>query len=457
MPRPSFIDTHCHLEMDQFAADRDEVISRAEQEGIEAMITIASDPGSNEQALRIVEQHPSVYASVGIHPHDARLFDQTMEGKIRAWAQHAGVVALGETGLDYHYDHSPRDMQREVFRKHLALAKELDLPAIIHSREAKEDTLDILSESNISRGVLHCFSGDQEMAERAMMMGLSISFAGPVTFKNADRLREIARRIPDDYLLIETDAPHLAPEPHRGKRNEPSYVIQTAGAIAGIRGITLEDVARITTLNAKRLFRIGQTKTVGEIVYRIRDSLYLNITNRCTNVCSFCVRLKQDFVKGHNLRLSHEPSEEELIHAIGDPKKYREIVFCGYGEPMLRLDTVKQVASWVKEHGGSVRINTNGHGNLIAGRNVLPELQGIVDEISISIDAQNEDIYNSLCRPTYQHAFPAVIDFAQEAKKHVPRVTLTVVAVKGVDIGKTKKIAERIGADFRVRRLNDVG
>ncbi len=225
------------------------------------------------------------------------------------------------------------------------------------------------------------------MAKKAMELGFYISFAGPVTFKKAIELREVAKFVPDEFLLIETDAPYLSPVPMRGKRNEPSYLKHTAWVLADLRGISVTDLARITTLNAMKLFKIGETKETSEIAYRIRDSLYLNVTNRCTNKCGFCVRFRTSYVKGHNLRLEKEPTALQLIKAIKDPKAYKEVVFCGIGEPMLRLDVIKKVSKWIKESGGQVRINSNGHGNLIHGRNVLPELKGLVDRFSISLDA----------------------------------------------------------------------
>jgi TatD DNase family protein len=367
------------------------------------------------------------------------------------------VVAIGETGLDYHYDHSPRDVQQEVFRRHLALAYETSLPVIVHSREAVKDTLDIIRESGVRKGVLHCFSGDRDMAKEAMAMGFFISIAGPVTFKKAKGLHETAKTIPDEFLLIETDAPYLAPEPFRGRRNEPSWLIHTARMLAQLRGITEVDLARITTLNAKQLFGIGTLPETGEIAYKIRDSLYLNVTNRCTNRCTFCVRFHSDYVKGHKLRLISEPSEEQLIHAIGDPLQYHEIVFCGYGEPLLRLDTVKNVARWIKQRGGRVRVNTNGQGNLIHGRNILPELEGLVDSISISLNAHDAETYNKICKPSYPEAFEAVTGFIRNSKKVIPEVSITVVTVEDVDMEKCRKIAEESEAGFRVRRLDVVG
>ncbi|MFZ6017626.1 MAG: YchF/TatD family DNA exonuclease [Nitrospirota bacterium] len=475
----TLVDTHCHLEMSEFDSDREEVIKRAMDAGIEAIITIGSDLEGNIGGLELSEKYDFIYASVGIHPHDAKDFTEEIFNQLKDWAtryrvqdfysepnsslvtRHSSlipkVVAIGETGIDYHYENSPREIQRDVFRRHLALSKETGLPAVIHSREAKKDTLEIIRESGISKGVLHCFSGDMDMAERAMAMGFYISIAGPVTFKNVRRLREIAKAIPDNYLLIETDAPYLTPEPFRGKRNEPSYLVHIARTIAELRGITVEDLARITTLNAKRLFRVGQLPEEGEIAYKIRGNLYLNITNRCTNRCSFCVRFHTDYVKGHNLRLSYEPGEKELKDAVGDPSQYREVVFCGYGEPLLRLDTVKNLARWIKQNNGKVRINTNGHGNLINGRNILPELKGIVDSISISLDAHDEETYNRICRPIFKNAFREILSFTKEAKKFIPEVQVTVVTLEGVDIERCKKIAEDLGVRIRIRELDVVG
>ncbi|MDO8747384.1 MAG: YchF/TatD family DNA exonuclease, partial [Thermodesulfovibrionales bacterium] len=447
----SFIDTHCHLEMTEFDEDRDKVIQRARDAGIEALITVGSDMKGNSGSLRLSEKYDFIYSSVGIHPHDAKDFTEEIYKKVRGWAASSPkVVAIGETGLDYHYDNSPRDVQKEVFKKHLLLSKELGLPVVIHSREARKDTLEILGDSGINRGVLHCFSGDMDMAEKAMEMGLYISIAGPVTFKNASKLRETAEAIPDDYLLIETDAPYLTPEPFRGRRNEPAFLVNTAEKIAEMRRVSLEDIARITTLNAKRLFRIGKSIQEGEIAYKIRDSLYLNITNRCTNKCSFCVRFHSDYVKGHNLRLSAEPTEEELKTAIGDPVQYKEIVFCGYGEPFLRFEIVKDIARWIKERGGRVRINTNGHGNIINRRNILPELKGFVDVISVSLDASDEKVYDRICKPDFKNAFHEVILFIKEARQYIPDVQATVVEMEGVDVEKSRKITDELGVKLRV-------
>jgi TatD DNase family protein len=463
------IDTHCHLEMEQFRDDVDAVIARAKDAGIEALISIGSDFEGCKGAVDLSKKYAMVYAAVGIHPHDAKDFSEEIAGLIRSWitvSREQGtacegedipkIVALGEIGLDYHYDHSPREVQRKVFARQLALAKELDLPVVVHCRDAQEDALHILEESGVRKGVMHCFSGDKDMAKRAMSLGLHVSFAGPVTFKKALTLKEVAKSVPDDLLLIETDAPYLAPEPFRGKRNEPAFMVYTARHLAALRGITIEDIDRMTTLNAKRLFGIG-TPDAGRIAYKIRDSLYLNITNRCTNKCSFCIRYQSDFVKGHNLRLESEPTEKELKDAIGDPTKYSEVVFCGYGEPTLRLDVVKSVAAWINEQGGVVRINTNGQGNLINKRNILAELKGIVDIVSVSLNAHDAESYNRICRPVIKNAFGEIVNFIRNAREYIPDVQVTVVEMEGVDLGKCRQLADELGVKLRVRKLDVVG
>jgi len=456
--KPVLIDTHCHLDMEAFDDDRAEVVKRAEDAGIKYLINAASDRNGNIRGLELSREYPNVYSSVGIHPHDAKTLDESLNKELKKWAKEPKVVAIGEIGLDYHYLHSPKGVQIEAFRQQAALAKGLALPVIVHSRKAKNDTLRVLREGSLDTpGVLHCFSGDMDMAKKAMELGFCISIAGPVTFKNAVELREVVKFIPDEFLLIETDAPYLSPVPLRGKRNEPSFLKHTAEIVADIRGVNVSDLARITTHNAMRLFKIGEISERGAIAYRIRDSLYLNITNKCTNKCGFCVKFRTSFVKGHNLRLEKEPSAAQVIGAIKDPKAYSEIVFCGIGEPLMRLDVVKKVAKWIKGQGGRVRINTNGHGNIINGRNIVPELKDLVDSISVSLDAENEKKYDKICRPLVKGAFSGVISFIREAVKVIPEVKVTVVKIPGVDVEKCRAVAKDLGVELRVRSFNVVG
>ena len=247
-------DTHAHLDFPQFDSDREEAIERALAAGVGIIINVGADLASSRRAVALAEAHPQIYAAVGVHPHDAKTLTEEVLTELRELARHPQVVAIGEIGLDFYRDLSPRDVQRQAFERQLALARELDKPVIIHDREAHAEVMDTLRRWQGLRGVLHCFSGGLEMARRAVELGFYISIAGPVTFKNARRLPEIVRQLPLERLLIETDCPYLAPHPHRGERNEPAYVRLVAEAVAEIKGLPLEEVARVTTANTQTLF-----------------------------------------------------------------------------------------------------------------------------------------------------------------------------------------------------------
>jgi TatD DNase family protein len=259
-----FIDSHCHIDGPEYDADRAEVIARARDAGVGTMLNVGTgDPHSGvfERAVELAEKHPEIYAAVGVHPHDAKLFDDAAEHHLLSLVEQSKrVIAWGEIGLDYHYDHSPRDTQREVFRGQLRLARAQKLPVVIHSREADDDTIAILREelSGYDRaGVLHCFGGSLGMAQAAVELGFFISFAGNLTFKKADNLRDVAAQLPLDRMLIETDCPYLTPVPFRGKRNEPARVVETARCLAALHGQELEEIARITSENFARLFGLS--------------------------------------------------------------------------------------------------------------------------------------------------------------------------------------------------------
>jgi TatD DNase family protein len=457
---PLLIDTHAHLDSGQFAADLDAVIARAGDNGISHILTIGCDLASSRASVDIAAAHPTVYAAVGIHPHDAGEADATGLEELRRLAGAPKVVAIGEIGLDFYRDRSPREVQRQSFRRQLCLAREVGLPVIVHDREAHAEVLQILREERASEvgGVLHCFSGDLAMARACIELGFYISFPGTITYPKNDAAREVVRALPVDQILVETDCPYLAPQAYRGRRNEPAFVRHTAEAIAAIKGLTVEDIARITTLNAFNLFGIGEVDMTSKIAYRIRDSLYLNITNRCTNACIFCAKFKDFTVKGHHLRLEHEPTAAQVLAAIGDPGRFQEVVFCGYGEPLIRLDLIKDVAAWLKQRGVRVRINTDGQANLVHGRDILPELAGLVDAVSVSLNAPDAETYQRLCRSKFgASGFQAVKDFLAAAKQHIPSVTATAVGLPGIDLGACRKVAAEIGVEFREREYNEVG
>ena len=258
-----FVDSHCHIDGPDYDADRAEVIARARDAGVTTMLNVGTgDPhsGAFERAAALAEEHREVYCTIGVHPHDAKLFDVAAERRLIDLAkQSSRIVAWGEIGLDYHYDHSPRDVQRDVFRRQLAIARALNLPVVIHSREADDDTIAILREAlaGYSRaGVMHCFGGSLQMAEQAIELGFFISFAGNLTFKKADDLRAIAQKLPLELLLVETDCPYLTPVPFRGKRNEPARVIETAKFLAELKDVAVGEVGRATTENFERLFGV---------------------------------------------------------------------------------------------------------------------------------------------------------------------------------------------------------
>lgn len=255
-----FIDTHVHLNADQYEEDLQEVIDRALEANVKKMVVIGFDRITIERAMKLVEEYSFIYAVVGWHPVDA--IDCTEEDLrwIEELAAHEKVVGIGEMGLDYHWDKSPKDIQQEVFRKQIRLAQKVKLPIIIHNRDATEDVIRILQEEEayLTGGIMHCFGGSVETAKQCIDMNFMISLGGPVTFKNAKKPKEVAAEIPLEYLLIETDAPYLAPHPHRGKRNEPALVPLVAEEIARLKGISIEEVAEATTKNAERFFNLTE-------------------------------------------------------------------------------------------------------------------------------------------------------------------------------------------------------
>ncbi len=251
------VDHHCHLDFPEFAPELDRVVARAREAGVGTLVTISTRIRKFDEVKAVAERFDDVYCSIGTHPHNAHEeldipFEQIIE-----ISKHPKVVAIGEAGLDYHYEHSTPEAQAEGFRRHIAAARETGLPLEIHTRDADDDTITILEEEHAKGAfpaVLHCFTGGRKLAMRALELGLYVSFSGVITFKNATALHEIARDVPLDRVLVETDAPFLAPIPFRGKRNEPAYVVRTAAALASIKGVSNDDIAQATTENFFRLY-----------------------------------------------------------------------------------------------------------------------------------------------------------------------------------------------------------
>ena len=465
-----FVDSHAHLTSKEFDADRDDVLRRAAEAGVSFIVSPGTDLEDSRRAVEIAEKYEGVFACVGFHPHEAGKADERSLRAMEELSLHPKVVGIGEIGLDYHDPAGvPRRVQQDALRAQLDIARRRDLPVVIHARDANGDTMDIIeqairenpswrsrtvipgSRSSVPKGVFHCFSGDEALAWRVINLGFAISLPGVVTFKNAGLAAEVASSISAEHLLLETDSPYLAPVPFRGKRNEPMHIPLIAEKIASLQNLAVDDIARATSYGAFRMFGIGAPGKP-EIVYRLKDSLYINMTIRCNADCVFCDRKGEAVIKGHNLRIDREPTPREVIESIGDPTRYREIVFCGYGEPTIRLDALKEVAAWVKARGGKTRINTDGHGNVIHKRNIVPELAGLIDAVSISLNSTDPVQYGALMRLDGAKYFAAMIEFAKEAVKVITHVVMTVVDLDEVDKEKARSLVENeIGATFITR------
>ncbi|MBN1521470.1 MAG: YchF/TatD family DNA exonuclease [Candidatus Aureabacteria bacterium] len=453
-----YFDSHCHLAFEEFESDIDDVLKRASEKNIR-IITSGDSPEGSRKVISLVKEkrktHPHLYATAGFHPYGADLFSPSLIDDYSKMLKDDVVVGLGEVGLDYYRKNAAPENQRSAFRRFLELSVREDVPLVIHNRNSEEDLIRILEESGRQafRGVIHCFSsGNRDHARAFLKKGFMISFAGQVTFTKADNVRDAVLSIPLNSLLIETDAPYLAPQEKRGKRNEPSYVVYTAEKIAKLRGFFKEDIGRITHLNALKLFRIEDKDAFSpRAVYRVRDSLYINLTNRCPNRCAFCMKQKDHLVLGYNLKLEKEPDADDIIKGVEKEKGFREIVFCGLGEPSCRLDVLKKLGKHFKEKGHMVRLNTNGLGSLINRRNIVSELKDAVDAVSVSLNAHDNSTYIRLCCPEYgERSFEAVLDFIREASMIMP-TKVTVVDNAQVNVEKCRKILENLNVSFRVR------
>jgi len=452
------IDTHCHLDL----LKKEDLEETLKDEGLECLITVGYDRKTIKNAIRLSEEKDHVFCAIGFHPHEAdKVREEDFEWLKELATKYPKVKALGEMGLDFYKDYSDRKKQEEVFRRQIAIARELGLPIVVHSRDAEEETIRILREEKAYEvgGVMHCFTGSYEFMKACVDLGFYISYSGIITYPNAQALREVVKKTPTYRLLIETDAPFLAPQPVRGKPNKPPYIRHTAEILAQlIPNSSFEDVERMTSENAKLLFNLinGKKET---ITYVINNKLYINLTNKCNLHCAFCQRERERnfMVKGYWVWVSRDPSVEEVIREIGDPKKYEEIVFCGYGEPTLRFSALKEIAKWVKERGGRVRVDTNGLMFTFLPREKLKELKGLVDVWSVSLNAPDKETYDRVCRPAQVNAFEMVIDFIKEALKEGFEVVATAVDYDGVDMEKTEELAKSLGAKFRGRVYEVVG
>ncbi|HIQ31211.1 MAG TPA: YchF/TatD family DNA exonuclease [Aquifex aeolicus] len=445
------IDTHCHLDL----LEEEDLRETLRDKNLEYLLTVGYDRETIKNALNLAVEHDHVYCAIGFHPHEAdRTGDEDIAWLKKLAESNPKVKAIGETGLDFYKNYSDRKKQEEIFRKHIAVARELGLPIIIHMRDAEEETIRILKEERAYEvgGIMHCFTGSYETMKKAVDLGFYISYSGILTYKNAEGVREVAKKTPTSRILLETDAPFLS--------NKPSHIWRTARVLSTLLPNTsLEDVDRMTSENAKLILNIGGNGRKEAITYVINNRLYINLTNKCNLHCAFCQRERERnfMVKGYWVWVSRDPSVEDIKRLVGDPASYEEVVFCGYGEPTLRFEALKELARYIKFKGGKVRVDTNGLMFTFLPPERLRELKGLVDVWSVSLNAPDRETYERVCRPVQADAFEKVISFIKKALEEGFEVVVSAVDFPGVDMGKTERLARELGVRFRYRRYEVVG
>ncbi|MCK4537469.1 MAG: YchF/TatD family DNA exonuclease [Candidatus Krumholzibacteria bacterium] len=454
------IDSHAHMNMSQFQGDLPAVLERAALAGVGEILNVGYDPASIDETIALADKYPTMYAALGIHPHHATDWNGYLEDRIKQLFLRRKVLAVGEIGLDYYRDLSPRDIQQDVFRRQIGLARQFGKPIIIHCREAFPDVIKIMKEEKAYEcgGIFHAFSGGEEEAGQVLELGFLIGIGGPLTYPRSI-LPAVAERLPSSSFVLETDCPYLPPQAYRGKRNEPAYVSLVAEKLAEIRGVELEDIARAAEENFRKMFHGAKDGPVS-IAYGLKRNIYINVTASCTNDCAFCTRLRSNnHLYGYNLNLLADPSVAEMVAAVEEsvfPGDFREIVFCGYGEPTARLKAIRETAAKVKKYGVPLRLNTNGQGNLINRRNIVPELAEYFSSVSISLNAQDRETYMSVCKPDMgEKAFDAVLDFIRAAAASTMDCMVTALDYPDVDLEATRALVESIpGAKFRIRKYH---
>jgi TatD DNase family protein len=457
------IDTHVHLEDPAFDADCDEVVARARQAGVVAFLNAGSTETANAEALALAQRLPGLHVGIGLHPHEFPRTTLAAVDTLPSQLCQESVVALGEIGLDFHqFPDLPapgREAQLQAFQRQLYWARVFDLPPIVHIREAHAEALAALRAAGPwpGGGVLHCYSGGVAHLEASLSLGFSLGIGGPVTYPRSDDLRAALTQAPLTRLLLETDAPYLPPQSRRGQRNEPVALAEIAEAVAKSRGLTPDELAERTSSNAERLFRLA-SEDPGCWVYDLQGHLYVNLTNRCSADCAFCPRRVSRRVQQYDLTLRREPRAGELLAAIGDARRFSEVVFCGFGEPLLRLATLLAVARGVKAQGVRVRVDTNGHADCLYGRDILPECRGAVDAWSVSLNSLDPQQYQTLVRPASgADTLPAVKSFIRRAVTAGFEVVVTAVELPGVDTARVKQFAVQAGARYRGRPHQRLG
>ena len=472
MTTPVYIDTHAHLDDKHYAPILNETVENAQTAGVMRMVLQGCSLPECRHVVEIVENHSALFTTLGCHPHSAKDWNSQSGDELIKLIADCGskCVGIGEIGLDYHYDFSTPEQQRIAFYDQLRLASQLDLPVVIHCREAWDDTLAALREwvaqkkrTCLFHGIVHCWFGTPEQSRTLRELGFLMGIGGSLTFRKSLDVRDSVQEIPLNSFVLETDAPYLTPVPFRGKPNAPAYIPLIAETVAELSETTVEQVAKITTRNALLVYgRMGLPEQPAT-VYVIGSSLYIALTNRCSCDCVFCPRETDPVIKGWNLKRSEDPTKEEVFSALEEwgPtfEQYKEVVFCGFGEPTLRLDLLLDIARWAKARGAvKIRVNTNGLSDLSNGEGSVQKMVGFVDTVSISLNAIDKESYNKLNRPEQPAvAWETLLRFVQEAAATLPECIASAVVLPNTSVEPIEKLAKSLGAKFRPRPFEDLG
>ena len=406
---------------------------------------------SSLKAAFISETRTGVYAAAGIHPNELDTDFPDDPADISEILLRPRVIAVGETGLDLYRERTPAELQIKMFSKHIRLAEAFGLTLIVHSRNAEREVLDVLGDDIAVPVIMHCFTGHSDTALEAADRGYYIGFAGPLTFRKNDQLRDLARSLPPDRILIETDAPYLSPEPYRGRRNEPANVKYIADAISEIWDRDPSMTAVTLLKNSMEALQLGPARRT-DLVYLLYGNIYMNITGRCSNRCRFCIKDRTDGIGNYYLKHHGEPREgrlESIIESLS-PGMGEELVFCGYGEPTMRPELLKRLARSASERGFPVRLNTNGTCLSRLSPGETASLLEPFDSVSVSLNASGREEYNALCRPEDENAWDRLLEFIELAGRFAS-VRLTAVKYSGVEMESVKKLAKNLNLPLRIR------
>ncbi len=446
------IDTHAHLDHPLFENDIDAVVRRAVEDGVSAIVNIGYDPKSARATVGFVDKYPFFFGVLGTHPHDAAGHTLDYENELKDLLDRPRMLGVGEIGLDYYYDHSPRDIQRKVFRRMLWMARLKDKPVVIHCRDAEQDVLDMLSSERMRfRGIFHAFSHDASVASRVTELGLHLGIGGVSTFKKA-RLLDILHAIPLDRIVLETDSPYLAPHPFRGKRNEPSLVGFVVDALSRIHGVAPEEVVERTTENFLLAMRI-ERKSLPPPVYKIGNRVYIHTVpqKNPVDLADAATAAASAATATPDIDLPRGVAPKVSEASGGVPVE--EVVICGFSEPLEHTDQVTAVAGRFKSLGVRVRVVTGRRGYAALGRDAVGSLSGIVDALTVRMYGATAVQHEKTAMTGMgEAAFTSLLEFVEGAVSSGIETECMFVAVPKLKLEPCRELAKSLGAGYKVRK-----